>query len=39
VLDRISGGFPPGAAAIFSVDVAGRCSFEGFIQPRDLAGQ
>jgi phosphohistidine phosphatase len=39
VLDRMSGGFPPGAAAIFSVDVAGRCSFEGFIQPRDLGGQ
>ena len=39
LLDRMSGGFPPGAAAIFSVDVAGRCSFEGFIQPRDLGGQ
>ena len=36
VLDRMSGGFPPGAAAIFTVDVAGRCAFEGFIQPRDL---
>ncbi|MGV8928618.1 MAG: SixA phosphatase family protein [Brevundimonas sp.] len=39
VLDRMSGGFPPGAAAIFTVDVAGRCAFEGFIQPRDLAGE
>ncbi|MDI1328389.1 MAG: histidine phosphatase family protein [Brevundimonas sp.] len=39
VLDRMSGGFPPGAAAIFNVDVAGRCAFEGFLQPRDLAGE
>ena len=39
VLDRMSGGFPPGAAAIFTVDVAGRCAFEGFIQPRDLGGE
>lgn len=38
ILDRMSGGFPPGAAAIFTVDVAGRCTFEGFIQPRDLGG-
>jgi phosphohistidine phosphatase len=36
VLDRMAGGFPPGAAAIFTVDPAGRCAFEGFIQPRDL---
>lgn len=39
VLDRMSGGFPPGAAAIFTVDVAGRCTFEGFLQPRDLAAE
>lgn len=39
VLDRMSGGFPPGAAAIFAVDVAGRCMFEGFIQPRDLTAR
>lgn len=37
VLERMSGGFPPGAAAIFSVDAAGRCVFEGFLQPADLA--
>ena len=37
VLDRMSGGFPPGAAALFTVDVAGRCTFEGFLQPRDIA--
>ena len=39
VLDRMVGGFAPGAAAIFIVDVAGRCAFEGFLQPRDLAGE
>ena len=39
VLDRMSGGFPPGAAAVFTVDVAGRCTFEGYIQPRDLGGE
>lgn len=39
VLDRMSGGFPPGAAAIFTVDMAGRCAFEGFLQPRDLGGE
>lgn len=38
VLDRMSGGFPPGACAVFAVDVAGRCTFEAFLQPRDLAG-
>jgi phosphohistidine phosphatase len=39
VLDRMSGGFPPGAAAVFGVDVAGRPTFEGFLQPSDLAGE
>ena len=39
VLERMSGGFPPGAAAIFIVDVAGRCTFEGFLQPRDLVAE
>ena len=37
ILDRMSGGFPPGAAAVFSVDAAGRRSLEGYLQPRDLA--
>lgn len=37
ILDRMSGGFPPGAAAVFSVDAAGRPSLEGYLQPRDLA--
>ncbi|MCV0414456.1 MAG: histidine phosphatase family protein [Brevundimonas sp.] len=34
VLDRLAGGFAPGSAAIFSVDVAGRCAYEGFLTPR-----
>lgn len=36
ILERMTGGFPPGAAAIFAVDPAGRCVFEGYLQPRDL---
>lgn len=38
VLERMSGGFAPGAAAVFSVDVAGRPTFEGLLQPRELGG-
>jgi phosphohistidine phosphatase len=37
ILDRMSGGFPPGSAAIFTVDVAERLTFEGYLQPSDLA--
>lgn len=29
-------GFPPGAAAVFSVDVAGRPTYEGFLTPDGL---
>lgn len=39
VLDRMSGGFPTGAAAVFAADIAGRLTFEGFLQPADLAGE
>jgi phosphohistidine phosphatase len=39
ILDRMSGGFPPGAAAIFGVDAAGRLTLEGYLQPRDLVGE
>src|SRR5690606_3879481 len=35
VLDRMSGGFSPGAAALFTIDRSGRPAFEDFIQPRD----
>lgn len=37
VMDKMSGGFPTGAAAIFSVDVAGRPYYEGWLTPHDLA--
>ena len=36
VMDKMSGGFPTGAAAIFTVDVAGRPSYEGWLTPHDL---
>ena len=36
VLDKMSGGFPTGAAAIFTVDVAGRPTYEGWLTPHDL---
>ena len=39
ILDRMSGGFPPGAAAIFGVDAAGRRTLEGYLQPRDLVAE
>jgi phosphohistidine phosphatase len=39
LLERMSGGFPPGAAAVFTLDAAGRPSFEGFLQPRELRGR
>ena len=37
VLDKMSGGFPTGAAAIFTVDVAGRPTYEGWLTPNTLA--
>ncbi len=36
VLERFIAGFPAGAAAIFQVDVAGRCTFEGYLTPADV---
>ncbi|WP_191558686.1 SixA phosphatase family protein [Brevundimonas aurantiaca] len=38
ILDRLAGGFPTGAAALFTVDAAGRCTYEGFLTPRTLGG-
>lgn len=38
LLDRMAGGFPTGAAALFGVDAAGRCLFEGLLTPRTLGG-
>lgn len=36
VLDRFSGGFPTGGCAIFTVDVAGRPSYEGWLTPASV---
>jgi len=33
ILDRLSGGFEPGSAAVFTVDPAGRCTWEGLLEP------
>lgn len=38
VLDRMAGGFPTGAAAVFEVDVAGRCGYDGYLTPKALGG-
>ncbi len=38
ILDRMAGGFPTGAAAIFEVDVAGRCVYDGFLTPKAFGG-
>lgn len=37
VLERLGQGFPPGAAALFTIDGAGRPTFEGFLHPGLLA--
>lgn len=37
VSDRLGGGFPTGAAAVFGIDPAGRPRFEGYLKPGDLA--
>lgn len=37
-LDRMAG-FPPGSAALFTVDPAGRCTFEGYLGPRSEGGR
>ncbi|MHC3128290.1 histidine phosphatase [Brevundimonas sp. GN22] len=36
VLDRFSGGFPTGGCAVFTVDVAGRPFYEGWLTPASL---
>lgn len=38
VLDRMAAGFPTGAAAVFEVDVAGRCTYDGFLTPKAFGG-
>lgn len=34
LLERMSGGFPPGSAAVFQVDAAGRPTYDGFFTPQ-----
>ena len=38
VMDRMAAGFPTGAAAAFEVDVAGRCSYDGYLIPKAFGG-
>lgn len=38
VMDRMANGFPTGAAAVFQVDVAGRCAYDGFLTPSAFGG-
>jgi phosphohistidine phosphatase len=38
VLDRMAGGFATGASAIFEVDVAGRCIYDGFLTAKAFGG-
>ncbi|MDC0710834.1 histidine phosphatase family protein [Stigmatella sp. ncwal1] len=35
-LERLSAGFPPGAAAVFAVHGASRCTYEGFLTPHAI---
>ena len=38
ILDRMAGGFPTGAVALFEVDVAGRCAYDGYLTPKAFGG-
>ena len=38
ILDRMAGGFPTGAMALFEVDVAGRCAYDGYLTPKEFGG-
>lgn len=38
ILDRMAGGFPTAAAALFQVDVAGRCAYDGYLTPKEFGG-
>ena len=38
VLDKMSAGFPTAAAAVFEVDVAGRCGYDGYLTPKAFGG-
>lgn len=36
ILDRFAGGFPTGGCAVFTVDAAGRPSYEGWLTPASV---
>ena len=38
VMDKMAGGFPTAAAAVFEVDVAGRCAYDGYLIPKAFGG-
>lgn len=38
LLDRMAAGFPTAAAAVFEVDVAGRCLYDGYLLPKAFGG-
>lgn len=38
VLERMAGGFPTAGAAVFEVDVAGRCAYDGWFTPQSVGG-
>ena len=38
VMDRMAAGFPTAAAAVFEVDVAGRCAYDGSLTPKAFGG-
>lgn len=35
-LERLSGGFPPGSAVVFTADSSRRLAYDGFLRPGDL---
>ena len=35
-LERLTAGFPPGAAVVFTADSSGRLAYDGFLRPDDL---
>lgn len=38
-LERLTGGFPPGAAAVFAIGPDGRARYDGFHRPGDFGGE
>jgi phosphohistidine phosphatase len=38
VMDRMAAGFPTAAAAVFEADVAGRCTYDGYLTPKAFGG-